>query len=161
MNGSLNNINDDGSNDHFQHRSSRSDNRLFPISTYTESQRAELSTLSASTTSLDAKWVYTIFFIMHAWIAPKCTTMLLLLLLLSFDLRKNRREIRTISLNRHRHPTSFPIILTCSVVLWWMNCKNLQSNLRYRMLSATARSKRRLSSRSGLSDNPANSRVKR
>lgn len=55
MNGSLNNINDDGSNDHFQHRSSRSDNRLFPISTYTESQRAELSTLSASTTSLDAK----------------------------------------------------------------------------------------------------------
>lgn len=56
MNGSLNNVNDDGSNDHFQHRSSRSDNRLFPISTYTESQRAELSgTLSASTTSLDAK----------------------------------------------------------------------------------------------------------
>lgn len=30
---------------------------------------------------------------------------------------KNRREIRTISLNRHRHPTSFPIISTCSVVL--------------------------------------------
>jgi hypothetical protein len=53
MNGSINE--ESTSNDHFQHRSSRSDNRLFPISTYTENKSQSQTSLSASTTSLDAK----------------------------------------------------------------------------------------------------------
>jgi hypothetical protein len=52
-NGSANSSEDLSSNDQFQHRSSRSDNRLFPINTYTE--QTVPSSLSASTTSLDAK----------------------------------------------------------------------------------------------------------
>lgn len=54
MNGTGNNSTEDLSNEPFQHRSSRSDNRLFPINTYTEPQQLPMS-LSASTTSLDAK----------------------------------------------------------------------------------------------------------
>src|SRR5690349_4171512 len=52
-NGSTNNNNstEDLSSEQFQHRSSRSDNRLFPINTYTE----QPISLSASTTSLDSK----------------------------------------------------------------------------------------------------------
>jgi hypothetical protein len=53
MNGTNNNSTEDLSNESFQHRSSRSDNRLFPINTYTEPQLS--MSLSASTTSLDAK----------------------------------------------------------------------------------------------------------
>lgn len=52
-NGTANNSTEDLSSEQFQHRSSRSDNRLFPINTYTE----QPVSLSASTTSLDAKWV--------------------------------------------------------------------------------------------------------
>lgn len=44
------NSTEDLSSEQFQHRSSRSDNRLFPINTYTEP-----ISLSASTTSLDSK----------------------------------------------------------------------------------------------------------
>jgi hypothetical protein len=54
MNGTSNNSTEDLSSEQFQHRSSRSDNRLFPINTYTEPQQQSVS-LSASTTSLDAK----------------------------------------------------------------------------------------------------------
>lgn len=53
MNGTSNNSTEDLSCEQFQHRSSRSDNRLFPINTYTD----QSISLSASTTSLDAKWV--------------------------------------------------------------------------------------------------------
>jgi hypothetical protein len=51
--GKLNGTNstEDLTNEQFQHRSSRSDNRLFPINTYTE----QPVSLSASTSSLDAK----------------------------------------------------------------------------------------------------------
>ncbi|CRK97931.1 CLUMA_CG011304, isoform A [Clunio marinus] len=53
MNGNTsNNSVEDLSSEQFQHRSSRSDNRLFPINTYTEQQPISLS---ASTTSLDSK----------------------------------------------------------------------------------------------------------
>lgn len=56
MNGTGNNSTEDLSSEQFQHRSSRSDNRLFPINTYTEQQQQQQSvSLSASTTSLDAK----------------------------------------------------------------------------------------------------------
>lgn len=46
------NSTEDLSSESFQHRSSRSDNRLFPINTYTEQPQ---SSWSASTTLLDAK----------------------------------------------------------------------------------------------------------
>lgn len=56
---SISNSTEDLPHDHFQHRSSRSDNRLFPISTYTE-QSVSLSassSLSMPSPSSESKYV--------------------------------------------------------------------------------------------------------